>query len=120
MATLASLQNATRTGGHFALCTFNSRRQDLTAHPGFNPYLTVHSEYLSAFSTWEIIAESDSDLTERHPHNNVEHTHSLSRIVARKARPSERSAGASQPVPRRTVTTIHWSRRVCFRRMGYG
>jgi tellurite methyltransferase len=81
---LAALQNATRTGGYFVLCAFNSRHQDLTAHPGFNPSLVAHKEYLTAFSGWAIVKESDSDLAERHPHNNIQHTHALTRLIARK------------------------------------
>lgn len=81
---LARLQRATRIGGYFALCAFNSRRQDLRAHPGFEPCLIAHSEYVAAFSDWNVIAETDSDLTECHPHNNIVHTHALTRILARR------------------------------------
>jgi hypothetical protein len=58
----------------------------LSAHPGFSPCLLSHADYTTAFSGWEILADSDSDLTERHPHNNIEHTHALTRLLARKAR----------------------------------
>jgi tellurite methyltransferase len=79
------LKEAIRPSGHMVVCTFNDRRQELSvAHPGFYPCLLSHAEYLSMLSGFEIIATSDSDLTERHPHNNIEHTHSLSRILARK------------------------------------
>jgi|SRR5579884_1696396 len=81
------LKRATRPSGYLVLCAFNDRMQDLTAHPGFHPCLLSHADYMRFLNGWEIIAESDSDLTERHPHNNIEHTHSLTRILARKARP---------------------------------
>ena len=84
MDVLARLQNATRSPGYFVLCAFNSRRQDLDAHPGFAPSLLTHADYLAAFSGWKIVAGSDADLTERHPHNNIEHTHALTRLLARK------------------------------------
>lgn len=83
---LTRLQCATRKSGHFVLCAFNARRQDLNgAHPGFAPCLLSDADYLRAFSGWEIIAHTDSDLTEIHPHNNIEHTHALTRLLARKA-----------------------------------
>jgi len=81
---LRRLQDATRSAGYMVLCAFNSRHQDLSAHPGFNPSLLSHADYIRAFSGWEIISDSDSDLTERHPHNDIEHTHALTRLVARK------------------------------------
>ncbi|HLJ48976.1 MAG TPA: class I SAM-dependent methyltransferase [Bryobacteraceae bacterium] len=84
MDVLARLQNATRVSGHFVLCAFNSRRQELDAHPGFAPTLLSHADYLAAFSGWQIVAASDTDITERHPHNNIEHTHALTRLLARK------------------------------------
>jgi SAM-dependent methyltransferase len=81
---LTRLQRATCLTGYFVLCAFNARYQDLSAHPGFNPCLLHHAEYMEAFAGWDIIAGSDSDLTERHPHNNIEHTHALTRVLARK------------------------------------
>jgi tellurite methyltransferase len=86
LSVLTRLQGTTRESGYLVLCAFNARRQDLTAHPGFSPCLLSHADYLRAFSGWEIIADSDSDLTERHPHNNIEHTHALTRLLARKER----------------------------------
>jgi tellurite methyltransferase len=78
------LQEATAYSGYNVVCAFNDRNQEMHAHPGFEPCLLNHREYLSAYSSWEIITESDSDLTEKHPHNNIEHTHSLTRLLARK------------------------------------
>ncbi len=82
--TIDRLQNATRIAGYNVICVFNERRQELRAHPDFSPSLLPHTDYLAAYSSWEILKESDSDLTERHPHNNIEHTHSMTRILARK------------------------------------
>ena len=81
---LTRLQDATRSAGYLVLCAFNSRLQDLSAHPGFNPCLLSHTDYVRAFAGWEIVSDSDSDLTERHPHNDIEHTHALTRLVAQK------------------------------------
>jgi SAM-dependent methyltransferase len=82
--TIAILQKATQIDCYNIICSFNDRRQELHAHPGFSPSLLSHAEYLAAYSFWEVLVESDSDLTERHPHNNLEHTHSMTRILARK------------------------------------
>jgi tellurite methyltransferase len=82
------LQDATKVGGYFVLCAFNRRFQDLSAHPGFNPTLLQHSEYLDMFAGWEIVEASDKDLRETHPNNNIFHTHSMTRIIARKIEPA--------------------------------
>jgi 2-polyprenyl-3-methyl-5-hydroxy-6-metoxy-1,4-benzoquinol methylase len=81
---IVRLQNATRSSGYNVICAFNDRRQELYAHPGFSPSLLSHAHYIAAYASWEVLRESDSDLTERHPHNNLEHTHSMTRILARK------------------------------------
>lgn len=84
LSLISRLQSATRRGGYHVVCAFNDRHQQLHAHPGFHPCLLTHQEYLAAYSTWQVIAASDSDLTEAHPHNRIQHTHSLSRILASK------------------------------------
>lgn len=81
---LANLQGATRVGGYNVICAFNDRKQELHAHPGFLPCLLSHSAYMAAYSLWEVLRASDSDLTETHPHNNLKHTHSMTRILARR------------------------------------
>jgi 2-polyprenyl-3-methyl-5-hydroxy-6-metoxy-1,4-benzoquinol methylase len=80
----ASLQNATKEGGYLVLCAFNDRFQDLSAHPGFTPTLLPHSAYLGMFTGWETVEATDKDLHETHPNNNIAHTHSMTRIIARK------------------------------------
>jgi SAM-dependent methyltransferase len=90
---LRKLQEATRAGGYNVICAFNSRHQELHAHPGFSPALWAHSDYLAAYSgQWDIITCSDSDLVETHPHNDILHTHSMTRLLARKGH-HERSVG---------------------------
>ncbi len=82
---VAKLQAATARGGYNVLCAFNDRGQDLlSAHAGFEPCLLGHSDYLSQYASWTVLAASDSDLTERHPHNGIDHTHSLTRILAKR------------------------------------
>jgi SAM-dependent methyltransferase len=80
------LKKATRSGGYHVVCVFNSRYQDrlAEAHSGFEPCLLEHSDYLSAYRSWDLVYELDSNLTETHPNNGVEHTHSLSRLIAQR------------------------------------
>jgi tellurite methyltransferase len=78
------LQAATREGGLHVLCAFNSREQDLAAHPGFSPCLLAHGDYLKMYSDWEVLTSTDTNLTETHPHNCVEHTHSMTRLIAKR------------------------------------
>jgi tellurite methyltransferase len=83
-AVVKKLQKATKNHGYNILCAFNDRSQDLAAHPEFTPCLVNHRFYLALYSGWEVIEASDTDLTEIHPHNNIEHTHSMTRILAQK------------------------------------
>jgi cyclopropane fatty-acyl-phospholipid synthase-like methyltransferase len=79
------LSCCTRAGGYHVICSFNARRQELeTAHPGFNPCLLGHEDYLDLYADWDLRIATDTDLTEVHPHNKIEHTHSMTRILARK------------------------------------
>jgi 2-polyprenyl-3-methyl-5-hydroxy-6-metoxy-1,4-benzoquinol methylase len=84
-AVCGNLQSAIREGGYFILCAFNDRQQDLSAHPGFSPTLLHHDHYRNLFAEWELIDCTDSDLTETHPHNAIRHTHSMTRLLARKS-----------------------------------
>lgn len=78
------LMGCTRRTGFHVVCTFNDRHQELDAHPGFSPVLLPHTFYESLYAGWSIIHSSDTDLHETHPHNNVPHTHSMTRLIARK------------------------------------
>jgi tellurite methyltransferase len=78
------LQAATKCGGYNVLCAFNSRKHCLLAHPNLTPCLLDHSRYVNFYKQWEILTCTDSDLEEAHPHNNIRHQHSLTRILARK------------------------------------
>lgn len=79
---LDRLSSSVRPGGHLVLCAFNSRYQELDAHPGFEPCLLKHEYYMDLLSSWHVKFASDEDLLERHPHNNILHSHSLTRIIA--------------------------------------
>ena len=84
-ATVRRLQGLTVSGGWNIVCAFNDREHDLSAHPGFNPCLAPHSLYLELYEDWTITFSSDEDLHESHPHNNIPHVHSMTRLIARKA-----------------------------------
>ncbi|MGE2723559.1 class I SAM-dependent methyltransferase [Mycolicibacterium pulveris] len=78
------MQAATKPSGWNVLATFNDRSQDLTGHPGFRPTLKPHDYYLMLYEDWALLSATDLDLHESHPHNNIPHSHSLTRIVARR------------------------------------
>lgn len=78
------LKAITRLKGWNVVCSFNNRFQQLEAHPGFEPTLMSHSQICELYHTWSLAHCSDSDLTEVHPHNGIVHTHSMTRILARK------------------------------------
>jgi 2-polyprenyl-3-methyl-5-hydroxy-6-metoxy-1,4-benzoquinol methylase len=82
---LTRLAQATRPGGLHIVCVFNDRSQDLSAHPGLLPVLLPHDWYRERYASWCILEATDRDLTERHPHNELEHTHSMTRLVARRS-----------------------------------
>ncbi len=85
-AVVDKLKGATKSDGYHVICAFNSRTQDLSAHPGFTPCLAAHTFYTDLYADWDLIECSDSNLTETHPHNQITHMHSLTRLIARKAR----------------------------------
>lgn len=78
------MQTATRPGGWNVLAVFNDRSQDLSGHPGFYPTLLPHEYYHSLYERWELVTATDLDLHETHPHNNIPHSHSLTRLIARR------------------------------------
>ena len=76
----------TEIGGHHFVVAFNNGPHDLSAHPGFSPTLLPHDFYLRLYGEQKILLQSDSILHEIHPHNQIPHFHSLSRIIVRKER----------------------------------
>jgi tellurite methyltransferase len=84
VSTMEKLKRATRRGGYHIICAFNNRSHNLSAHPNFHPTLLAHEEYVGCYSRWITLRATDSDLHETHPHNNIPHWHSLTRILAQK------------------------------------
>lgn len=70
------------------LCAFNARSQELDAHEAFQPTLLAHDVYLQIVSDsgFKVLESTDEDLTETHPHNQISHTHSMTRIIARRSK----------------------------------
>jgi tellurite methyltransferase len=76
----------TRMGGYHFVVAFNDGPHDLSAHPNFTPTLLSHSFYLKQYAEQMVLIESNSIIHETHPHNQIPHFHSLTRILARKER----------------------------------
>jgi tellurite methyltransferase len=76
----------TRIGGYHFVVAFNDGPHDLSAHPGFSPTLLPHAFYLQQYCQQKIFSHSDSVIHETHPHNQISHFHSITRIFVRKER----------------------------------
>jgi tellurite methyltransferase len=74
----------TRLGGHHIVVTFNDGPHDLTAHPGFQPTLLPHESFVRLYNGQEIVLERKDRIEEVHPHNNIPHFHSLTRLLVRR------------------------------------
>jgi tellurite methyltransferase len=84
---IRSIQAATTELGFNLTVCFNCRTQlnsARQAHPGFQPSLLPHQFYVDAYQAWELLYNTDENISEQHPNNNIPHTHSLTRILARK------------------------------------
>jgi 2-polyprenyl-3-methyl-5-hydroxy-6-metoxy-1,4-benzoquinol methylase len=76
----------TGIGGHHIVAAFNDGPHDLSAHPGFVPTLAPHNFYLKEYRGHRIVSESNELLHETHPHNNIPHFHSLTRLIATRSK----------------------------------
>lgn len=76
----------TRPNGRHLVVAFNDGPHDLSAHPGFKPTLLPHDFYLKQYAQDKIELQSNSVIHETHPHNNIPHFHSISRLAVRKTR----------------------------------
>ncbi|WBQ03892.1 class I SAM-dependent methyltransferase [Kribbella sp. CA-293567] len=82
---LARMQALTRPGGLNVFSAFNDRSQDLSGHGAhFQPCLLPHEYYVDAYRDWELLHASDTDLADFHPHTEVPHHHSITRLLARR------------------------------------
>jgi 2-polyprenyl-3-methyl-5-hydroxy-6-metoxy-1,4-benzoquinol methylase len=76
------LQATLKEGGTIFVVAFNDGSHNLSAHPGFKPLLLDHDWFVRQFDGWHIESVSNSILFETHPHNNIPHHHSLTRLSA--------------------------------------
>jgi tellurite methyltransferase len=84
-STIEQMQRITLPGGFNLVVCFNDRLNDIRlAHPGFSPSLLPHSFYQKSYTGWDLLYCTDEDLHERHPTNEIDHTHAMTRIVAQK------------------------------------
>lgn len=75
----------TKDDGANVLSSFNDGPQDFSGHDAsFSPTLISHGDYLEMYQDWEILRSSDEIQSDLHPHNSIEHSHSITRILARK------------------------------------
>ncbi|QCJ95045.1 class I SAM-dependent methyltransferase [Bradyrhizobium sp. WBAH33] len=81
---ISKLKDSTKPGGINLVCAFNNGPHDLSAHPGFTPLLLPHSTYVDHYCDWRVMHATDTTLHETHPHNNIPHFHSLTRLIASK------------------------------------
>jgi len=77
-----ALRRTVNGGTHFVVA-FNDGPHDLSAHPNFRPTLVSHKFYREQYRAQIILSESDSILRETHPHNEIPHFHSITRIIAK-------------------------------------
>jgi len=77
---------STKVGGYHVVVAFNDGPHDLTAHPDFFPTLVSHDFYLNLYRGHEVLAAEDQIIHETHPHNNIPHFHSLTRLISRRTR----------------------------------
>lgn len=83
---IQKIQAATIPGGLNVISSFNSdAAHDFTGHSAtFVPLLLPHAYYLCKYSTWEILEESSVAQDDIHPNTNLKHSHSITRLLARK------------------------------------
>ncbi|HXQ08845.1 MAG TPA: class I SAM-dependent methyltransferase [Bradyrhizobium sp.] len=83
-STIEMALRKTRIGGYHFVVAFNDGPHDFTAHPNFSPTLLPHTFYLRQYAQLQVLHQSNSVIHETHPHNQIPHFHSLTRLVARK------------------------------------
>jgi 2-polyprenyl-3-methyl-5-hydroxy-6-metoxy-1,4-benzoquinol methylase len=72
----------TANGGRHFVVAFNDGPHDLSAHPNLRPTLLSHEFYLAQYSGHQILDAQSEVIRETHPHNNIPHFHSITRLTA--------------------------------------
>jgi len=82
---IAVIQRMTKKSGLNVISSFNDGRQNMDGHdPEFRPTLLPHDQYLRMYLGWDLLQASSVVQPDVHPHNNIPHTHSITRILARR------------------------------------
>ena len=83
---VALMQRLTKPGGINVLYSFNDGPQDMSGHsPEFQPTLLPHDWYVSQYQRgWKILKATNVLQPDVHPNNNIPHSHSITRILAKK------------------------------------
>lgn len=76
-------QRKTVLRGTHIVVAFNDGPHDLSAHPNLKPTLVSHKFYSDQYRNQEILSDRNSVLHETHPHNNIPHFHSITRLAVR-------------------------------------
>lgn len=84
-ALLKRIKTWVKTGGYFVCATFTN----LIPPPPFQDYLEKEAfldpgELQSIFRDWDIIKTEDDIIVETHPTSNIEHSHSIVRLICKK------------------------------------
>lgn len=77
-----ALRKTTPQGLHFVVA-FNDGPHDFSAHPNFFPTLAAHSFFVDQYRGHRLMTEMSSVIHETHPHNNIPHFHSITRLVVK-------------------------------------
>lgn len=79
------MQNKTNNNGFNVISVFNARSQDLSGHSkSFVPCCLEHCFYSDFYNKWDLLHCSDKDLEDNHPHLQIKHHHSITRLFAKK------------------------------------
>jgi 2-polyprenyl-3-methyl-5-hydroxy-6-metoxy-1,4-benzoquinol methylase len=85
---IAGMKRLVHPGGLAVFSAFNDGEHDMRGHgDDFSPVLVPHKALVGAFADWEIIEQSSVVQADVHPNNNIPHSHSISRILARRPAP---------------------------------
>lgn len=83
--TIETIKNITKPGGINVITGFDDGLHNMSGHDSsFTPSLLPHEEYLALYSEWEILSSSSVIQNDMHPNNGIEHSHSITRLMARK------------------------------------
>jgi SAM-dependent methyltransferase len=81
------LKDLTKIGGANVLYAFNDGPHDMAGHDeNFLPILLPHSFYERAYKDWTVIRSEDTVQEDMHPNNGIAHSHSITRLLARRVR----------------------------------